>query len=288
MLISNFEQSDFLEEKINEICEKDKNFDFNDDNNLKPIDKVFTFENENTTTKATKKYEIEEVKINVIHGEEKVINKKRKRNEKFNIVKKVKKGRPKKDIIYKGKHGKNCPDNLIIKIKRFFINNYIIEFINNKYIEYLAKNNVKTSRSLLKPISQTYIKDLDPKRNIEFFNKTLKEIYSVDISKKFKISPKYNKNNIDELYKDNNAKEIIDILNKTVKEMYNNFIKTNEVGDFENLELFLENINKKMKNKKEEEIINHKILLKHMAKNLENFFIIKCTRKINSKKELNN
>ena len=288
MLISNFEQSDFLEEKSNEI----KNFDFNDDNNLKSIDKVFTFENENATKKATKKYEIEEVKINIIHGEEKVINKKRKRNETdekiFNTDKKVIKGRPKKDIGYKGKHGKNCPDNLIIKIKRFFFNNYIIEFINNKYIKYLAKNNVKTSRSLLKPISQTYIKDLDPKRNIEFFNKTLKEIYSVDISKKFKISPKYNKNNIDELYKDNNAKEIIDILNKTVKEMYNNFIKTNEVGDFGNLELFLENINKKMKNKKEEEIINHKILLKHMAKNLENFFIIKCTRKMNSKKDLNN
>ena len=277
MFLSNFEQSDILEEiKINVICEKDKDFDFNDGNNLKPIDKELIFENENTTTKATKKSEIEEVKINIIHNEEKMINKKRKRNEKdgkiFNIVKKVKKGRPKKYIDYKGKHHNNRPDNLIIKIKRFFINNYIIEFINNKYIEYLAKNNVKTSRSLLKPISQTYIKDLDPKRNIEFFNKTLKEIYSVDISKKFKISPKYNKNNIDELYKDKNANEIIDILNLTVKEMYDNFIKTNELGDFENLELFLENINKKMKNKKEEEIFNHKILLKHMAINMENFF----------------
>ena len=276
MFLSNFEQSDILEEiKINVICEKDKDFDFNDGNNLKPIDKELIFENENTTTKATKKSEIEEVKINIIHNEEKMINKKRKRNEKdgkiFNIVKKVKKGRPKKYIDYKGKHHNNRPDNLIIKIKRFFIKNNI-EFINNKYIQYLAKNNIKTSRSLLKPISQHYITDLNPKRNLEFFNKTLKDIYSVDISKKFKISPKYNKNNIDELYKDKNAKEIIDILNLTVKEMYDNFIKTNELGDFENLELFLENINKKMKNKKEEEIFNHKILLKHMAINMENFF----------------
>lgn len=280
MFISSFEQPDNSEEiKENENSEREDDTDFCLCYDLKKTYEQNKKDNETATTMDTKRKENEIVKINVIEKKNQMLNKKRKKNKEiFYIKKKIKKGRPKKGINYKGKHNKNYSDNIVRKIKRAFIN-YSKDYINKKYDEYLGKSNIKKSLHLLKPISQKEIIDLNPERNLEWFQKPLKDIFSVKLSKKIKIFPSdYNKRNIDELYKDKNAKVITDILNLTVKKMYEKFIS-------EGLPFFLEKVGEKMKIEKEEEVLNHKRELEKMAKNLENFFEEIHFRKINKKTE---
>ena len=74
----------------------------------------------------------------------------------------------------------------------------------------------------------------------KFFNKTLGDVFSADISKKnsnfLRTHPKdYNKNKIETLKKENKEKNVIEILNLTVKELHEKYIKNEIPGlNFEN------------------------------------------------------
>ena len=82
----------------------------------------------------------------------------------------------------------------------------------------------------------------------EFFNKTLGEVFSADVSKRNSNflsthSKDYNKKRIESLIKENKEKNVIEKLNLTMKEIYEKYLN-NELGEF-NLENDLSKIEKK-------------------------------------------
>ena len=113
-------------------------------------------------------------------------------------------------------HTKIDDDNIIIKIKTFFINNF------HKFINGLIKeSNMKLKQ--LDPIIKVNIKQ---DYNIKLWNTTFKTIYSKEkICKKYNIDPDKNKKIIDEIYKNNSYNELIKILNLTFAEVFEIFIK---------------------------------------------------------------
>ena len=69
----------------------------------------------------------------------------------------------------------------------------------------------------------------------KFFNKTLGDVFSADISKRnsnfLRTHPKdYNKKKIESLKKENKEKNVIEILNLTVKELHEKYIKNEILG----------------------------------------------------------
>ena len=127
-------------------------------------------------------------------------------NEINNELKNQKLGRKRKNSNEKGAHNKYSKDNLIKKCKSILLNN-LSNFINN-YIKKIYKDNnnkKKIKRQLLK-LNQEIISDT--KNSKELLNKTLKEIFSQDISKKYKKYEKnYNKNLIDDLLNEENEEK---------------------------------------------------------------------------------
>jgi len=113
-------------------------------------------------------------------------------------------------------HTKYDDDNIIIKIKTFFLNNF------HKFINGLIKES-KMKLKKLDPIIKVNIKQ---DYNIKLWNTTFKTIYSEEkICKKYNICPDKNKKIIDEIYKNNSDDELIKILNLTFGEIFEIFIK---------------------------------------------------------------
>ena len=81
-----------------------------------------------------------------------------------------------------GSHNKDCPDNIIKKIKAFFFSSVIIYVQNfiNKY-----KQNLKTDIKLL-TLDYKNVNKLEKKFNIKLLEATLQDLISLDISSKYK------------------------------------------------------------------------------------------------------
>ena len=144
----------------------------------------------------------------------------------------VKKGRRsfKRPFCEKIKHSKNTIDNIIGKIKRYFIKS-LFNCINKKYKEYLSQKEMKP-HDLLKKINPKISLPYNKKEVKPFLSMTIYEIFFGDLSNKYSETKKdFNRNQLTLLYKKNEAKEVIDIMNKTVKEMYEKYI-SNEIEDF--------------------------------------------------------
>ena len=79
-----------------------------------------------------------------------------------------------------GSHNKDCPDNIIKKIKAFFFSSVIIYVQNfiNKY-----KQNLKTDIKLL-TLDYKNVNKLEKKFNIKLLEATLQDLISLDINKK--------------------------------------------------------------------------------------------------------
>lgn len=92
-------------------------------------------------------------------------------------------GRKKKNSNEYRKHNKYCEDNIIRKIKAYILS-ILMKFIN-LYIEktYNGKIGNGIFRKELLKLNQSQI--IESKYNNEFINKTLKEIFSQDISTKY-------------------------------------------------------------------------------------------------------
>ena len=158
------------------------------------------------------------------------------------VQKITKRGRRNSGFIsfIKPKHSRKTKDNLVRKIKRHFIKSLI------NYINYLYKNHSGKSKEFLKKIKPKFVDSQNNQENLKFFDMTLHQIFSEDLSKKYvRFNPDYNRKQIEILYDKNEPKEVIDIMNKTLKEMYEIYI-SNQIDEFK-LEKDLSEIESKAK-----------------------------------------
>ena len=203
-------------------------------------------------------------------------------------------GRKRKDSGLIGIHDKYAENNMIVKFKVYFINT-LLEKINSeiKKVNLSIKIGDKEYKvDELLDIKQKKVKNINVGEIRQFLNSNLKEVFSFDISDKYKNYPKnYNKLVIEELYKENitNITCILDIkvskclkyFRKDDKEMLNN----NNYSCLKGIEEKYENLSNYLKNKgQEEKYIND---FKKLIKDLENIYEAKKPRrtKTNNVKE---
>ena len=146
-------------------------------------------------------------------------------NQIFKIKKAKKQGRRKLGKIYSNepRHDKFSKDNIIKKIINHFIQS-TLNYINEKYNEFL-KNNNRRSQPLLHKIINTTSKFVTKKKISKLFKAKARDLFTMDISKRCSRSnPKDNINRIEKLYSQNEANEVIKILNKTLSELYGEYM----------------------------------------------------------------
>ena len=185
---------------------------------------------------------IEKIKDEYISKEDKksihIFEIKKKKKKKKKSSKKDKKilGRKRNSDKTERKHNKNGADNIIKKCKGIFFRNvveYISTFINN------FKTNKKEKFELLKLDYGQYINNLKKENELALFNMTLKDLASLEPSKKYILNkdPEINKKNVSNLLKKemkNNNKVIENFLNMKFGEWIDIFTFKKKVdNDFE-------------------------------------------------------
>jgi len=179
-----------------------------------------------------------------------------------NIKKEDKKklGRKKKDSTSKGLHTKYSSDNIIRKIKTL-----IIELIFNKIkIEINKAYNGKFSKSIdKKKLLKINKKDILKSGNKEFLNQTLNEIFSNDISSKYKIPPyqaSHNKNLIIDLLKEKDEKKrkkFNDLFKLTFLDCLKHFRESKNLKELEGLTTLKNVLNNFEKDPEYVQLFNH-------------------------------
>lgn len=149
--------------------------------------------------------------------------------EKKEVVK-VKMGRKKQKNKKEGegKHKKDSPDNIIKKIKALFFN-CLIEYTEQFLNQY--KKNYEDKIKLLKLDYEKYINKLKKDADLELLKKPLKDVVSLDTSKRYpKINDIYwNKKIIQKIIeKEKDNKEINDLLNMSFNDWINIFTYKND------------------------------------------------------------
>lgn len=145
------------------------------------------------------------------------LNKKRKtvKNSGDDLKKQYNFGRKDKNHLGEGIHNKNAEDNIITKIKVYFINTCLIKWVN-----YTLNNEDK----LLK-IKYEITRQLKKDTNLLLMDKNLKEILAVETSSKLNKDAEYNKKLIKKFYENpNNYKLVISKLNLTFREVFEIFV----------------------------------------------------------------
>ena len=143
----------------------------------------------------------------------------------FKTKKAKKQGRRKLGKIYSNepRHDKFSKDNIIKKIMNHFIQS-TLNYINEKYNEFL-KNNNRRSQPLLHKIINTTSKFVTKKKISKLFKAKARDLFTMDISKRCSRSnPKDNINRIEKLYSQNEAVEVLEILNKSLSELYGEYM----------------------------------------------------------------
>ena len=150
----------------------------------------------------------------------------------FKTKKAKKQGRRKLGKIYSNepRHDKFSKDNIIKKIINHFIQN-TLNYINEKYNEFL-KNNNRRSQPLLHKIINTTSKFVTKKKISKLFKAKARDLFTMDISKRCSRSnPKDNINRIQKLYSQNEAVEVMQILNKSLSELYGEYMN-NKIPEY--------------------------------------------------------
>ena len=100
-------------------------------------------------------------------------------------------------------------------------------YINKKF---------KNKKLCLLKIIGAQSKEINRNKNLLWLNKTLKDIFYEDISKKSNNPNKnYNRQLIDKIYKENNEKEVIELLNITILEYLKFYTSINNITDMKQL-----------------------------------------------------
>lgn len=153
-------------------------------------------------------------------------------NQIFKIKKAKKQGRRKLGKIYSNepRHDKFSKDNIIKKIINHFIQS-TLNYINEKYNEFL-KNNNRRSQPLLHKIINTTSKFVTKKKISKLFKAKARDLFTMDISKRCSRSnPKDNITRIEKLYSQNEAVEVMEILNKSLSELYGEYMN-NKIPEY--------------------------------------------------------
>ena len=179
----------------------------------------------------------------------------------------------------KKKHTKYSYDNLKRECKHLVIEN-VIKFINNKiYKEYEGNIGKGLAIKKLFKLNQTQKVNADVEFNKLFINKTLKEILSQDITKKFKFyDNKHNKKVIENILSEK-KEEFEKIFNTTFIECVQHFVGEKEIEGLNGLTLFSE-LKEEIKQKHEKDGESYYENLKLFLKGFEN----KITRAKSRKK----
>ena len=218
-----------------------------------------------------------------------------------NVENKKRRGRKKKEELDKRNHNKQSEDNIMRKIKSYFLN-YCHNLLN-KSIMYKDLQFLKLNSEINENLKRDY--------NLNLLNITLKELYEKSsISTKYKKQIKNcfdkNKQIIKKIYEENEEVETIKILNLTYRELFNVFIrnikkisleletKIKDISilhedEFKNINNFFEEIKtqEKYKNESEENINYYLENIKNLCLYYEEWFLSKRGRNRN-KNKLNN
>ena len=148
-------------------------------------DRIERIKKEAITEKDIESTSLFTIKNKKIKKDKVCINKNEEKENKENKENKEKKfGRKAKGVDNtSANHKKDCPDNIIKKIKAFYfscVTEYVQNFIN------IHKKNKDTKQINLLTLDYKYVNRLEKKENLEFLKKPLKEIISLDTSKKYK------------------------------------------------------------------------------------------------------
>ena len=152
-----------------------------------------------------------------------------------------------KPLMVRVKHGKSAKDNITTKVKTYFING-ATKYTNGLYKLYRRKKG-KKENILLQKIEPKFSKAYTKEENQNFLNKKMKDIFSMNVSKKCsRFSEDYNLHQINKLYKEEpDAKEVIKIMNSTVKDLYLEYINENKKIKGFNLDEDVKKIEEKYK-----------------------------------------
>ena len=170
--------------------------------------------------------------------QKRIISNKKIKNDEEKIKKKKRGRKPTKQK--RETHDKRSPDNIIRKVK-VFIFKFILLFLNN-----IINENLKYKKIKLLKLDYKFINRIKADQELKILNMSLKELFSNDISPKFKNKcPKdYNKEIIARILKDAddiilfafniNIKDWLDMftLKKSVKDIVNGY---NKYKDCQNL-----------------------------------------------------
>ena len=196
-------------------------------------------------------------------------------------------GRKRKGNNQNSKHNKYFGDNIIRKLKCHLINT-LIRFINSSIEEGVnkiqkIKKCIINKKPFLLKVDQKIIGNTNIDYNLNLLKLTLKDLFSFDISEKYKNYEKsYNKKLIQYLYEKNNQIKTIGILNKTVKECLDHLIGTKYYNELQGLEKEFQNILNILKDNGESE--EYTKLFIYYVKDFENYY----KNKQNNKKNKNN
>ena len=196
-----------MDDDLNESCDDSHYFINKNENNIKSNNEL-TAPTSPDTMKNTDNKE-----------QNKIINNVEINKEENDVIEK-KKGRKAKDDNRKVEHTRDKPDNMMRKIKTYFMN-----FLN----EYLNKSLKFTYRRFLK-ITTEVNENLKTDFNIDLMKMTIKEIYE-----KFPLNKRYNPGKnpnyilIKQIYENGDEKEALRILNSKyidiLDEFRNNYLK---------------------------------------------------------------
>ena len=199
-----------------------------------------------------------------------------------NGILRQKRGRKtKKSVGNEGVHDKYSDDNLTLKLKvKLF--EAILNYINNNFKEIPSINNkniLVCEKPFLVKIKQKVIKNINVKYSQDLFNSKLKDIFSLDISKKIKkLKPSYNRDLINKIYEEKEQTKIISILNKTFLECLEQFRGSKNYEELEGLEKYYDDVINEFNAKGESQDYIEKF--KYIANTFEKTYQEKKAKKI--------
>ena len=271
------------------IEDKDKYNDFNDMDSISNINSLcinncFEVNNLNSITSTNDNKPINKnVFINpFLRIETTNLTKKQKI---FNIYKMNKKiGRIKKNSGFIGKHNKLSEDNVIRKIKRRFLENVRL-YINKEYKNYYLKKKINiNNNNWLKKITPKFSIQIKKKDNIKWFNSKIFEVFSENLSLRYSSHClDSNKKNIQKMLSTNESNSVKDLLNTKVENLFSKYITDTKIEGFRTLKDDIKELQKKMKNSKQENINEYLKKYEDTAKNMKDIFDKKSERNLNKK-----
>ena len=188
---------------------------------------------------------------------------------------KTKKGRRKKNILYKEEaiHTKSDEDNIIRKIKTNLFN-YITNNLNN---------NLKDKNYKFYPLDKKFHMNLKKDVNEELLETKIYQIYENELNYAYRIFGEKNKKLINKIFEEKNETKVIAILNMTLQEMLN-YIRENDLNAFLGQ---IRNKEEKYNKKSDENIEDYMKKVSGLLNKYEYWFKDKSGRNSEKKKQPN-